>query len=533
MFRADSKPQFNIIKYVYGFCFFAILSIPVLMLLMGIEAPNPKARVFERRTLATKPDFHETSFRKLPQAYESFLSDNLPFRTQFISKYMWIWETGFSSFIRNNVKGIKNHYFPNFEKAPTVNRFMGFNQLPLRKLYLIRTVIAGRQAFWQSHDANYLFMLLPDKATLYPEYLPSWIQAKNSWYDQMNGILQNTRINYLDTKNIFKKHKNPKAPFFNMAYDIVHWNGNALDLMYKVISKKFEGNANYHQLDDPKVAYTIQHKQQSAGMYGREFVPWIELEKKTLRVQKNNYKGHSRYPWFSCDIIVNENLKKGTLLFATDSYFKSTHQDTFKGANGNIFPIVHNVHKLINVHYAENFSILKDIAQTEQPNIVIEASVERAGHNITNTSFPRLLIAGDKLLNESHLIITPYLFSPSTKHSNCLLNPTGNNLEIIAKNYDPIVHLPTQRTNKDGRVVVMAKLHSPVDTVTQLFYAQGDKQFSAKRMVSQKIKKGINYIHLPVYAQSNKKIRLRFDPGAKKAMYTVLPMPETKEMFEE
>jgi acetyltransferase AlgX (SGNH hydrolase-like protein) len=509
----------------------AILAIPLLMLFIGVKMP--KANVFERRTLATKINLHETSITKLPQEYENYLSDNLPFRTQFISKYMWIWETGISSFIRNYVKGRKNHYFPNFKAAPTVNRHLGFNQLPIKKLYLIRTVIAGRQVFWQSHDADYLFMLLPDKATLYPEYLPSWIQDKHSWYDQMNGILKNTRINYLDTKDVFEKHKNPKTPFYNMAYDIVHWNGNALDLMYKVISKKFEGNAYYQQIDDSKFAYTIQSEKKSAGFYGREFVPWIKLEKKALRVQKNNYKGNSRYPWFSCDIIINDNLKRGTLLFATDSYFKSTHQDTFKGANGNIFPIVHNVRKFINVHYAENFSIIKDIAQTEHPNIVIEASAERAGHNITNTNFPRLLIAGEKLLNESQLIINPNLFTPSSKHSNCLLKPTANSLEIVAKSDDPILHLPTQRTNKDGRVVVMTKLHSPVNTVSQLFYAQGNKQFRAKRMVSQKIKKGINYLHLPVYAQPNKKIRLRFDPGAKKAKYTVLPMPETKEMFED
>ena len=518
-------------KNVYGTCFFAILAIPLIMLLMGVKVP--KTNVFERRTLATKPNVRETSFAKLPQEYENYLSDNLPFRSQFISKYLWIWETWFSSFIRNYLKGKENHYFANFEAAPTVNRYLGLNPLPLQKLYLIRTVIAGRQVFWESHGASYLFILLPDKTTLYPEYLPSWIQEDHSWYEQINGILMNTSINYLDTKDVFEKQKNLNTPFFNKAYDIVHWNGNALDLMYKVISKQFEGNASFHQLDDTKAAYTIKFEHKSAGFYGRELVPWIILEKKALRVQKNDYKGNSLYPWFSCDIIINDNLKRGTLLFETDSYFKSTHQDAFKGANGNIYPIVHNVHKLITVHYAENFSILNDIAQKEQPNIVIEASVERAAHNITNTEFPRLLIAGEKLLNESQLIITPNLISPLSKHSNCFLKSTGNSLEIIAINDDPILHLPTQQTNKDGRVVVMTKLQSPLDTVAQLFYAQGDKQFSAKRMVSQKIKKGINYIYLPVYAQPNKKIRLRFDPGEKKAKYTVLPLPKTKEMFEE
>jgi hypothetical protein len=130
-------------------------------------------------------------------------------------------------------------------------------------------------------------------------------------------------------------------------------------------------------------------------------------------------------------------LKRGTLLFATDSYFKRTHQDTLKGAKGAIFPFVHNVHKLINVHYTEKFSILKDIAQNERPNIVIEASAERAGYNITQTAFPRLLIAGDKLLNESQFILSPKLYTPSSKHLNCILELNGNKIEVLQKIMTP------------------------------------------------------------------------------------------------
>ena len=520
-----------IMKYIYGFCFLAILAIPLLLLLMGVKVP--KENVIEKRILASKPNFYQTSFTKLPQEYENYLTDNLPFRTQFIAKYMQIWEMGLSSFVRKNIKGKENHYFPNLKAAPTINRHLGLDKLPLQKLYLFRSVIAGRQAFWQSYDASYLFMLLPDKATLYPEFLPICIQDKYSWYDQLNGILIDTAINYLDTNEVFEKQKNPKTPFFNMVFDIVHWNGNALDVMYKVISKKFENNADYHQVDDVNIAYTIQPKEMSAGLFGREIVPWIELEKKALRVQKHNYKGFNLHPWFSCDIIINEKLKRGTLLFATDSYFKRSHQDIFKGAKGAIFPFVHNVHQLINVHYLEKFSILKNIAQAEKPNIVIEASAERAGYNITRTEFPRLLIAGDKLVNESQFIIAPKLFTPSSKNLNCILKPTRNTLEVIAKNNDPILHLPTQQTNKDGRFVVMVKMHSPMNTVAQLFYAQGDELFHGTRAVTRKIKKGINYLHLPVYALPDEKIRLRFDPGMKKAKYTIFPMPDTKEMFEE
>lgn len=106
-------------------------------------------------------------------------------------------------------------------------------------------------------------------------------------------------------------------------------------------------------------------------------------------------------------------------------------------------------------------------------------------------------------------------------------------IKVVAKNNDPIIHLPPQRTNKKGRFVVMVKMHSPVDTSAQLYYAQGNESFSDTRMLTKSIKKGMNYLHLPVYAQPDKKIGLRFDPGSKKTSYTIFPMPDTKDMFEE
>ena len=518
-------------KYIYVICFFTLLAMPFLLLSIGFNPP--KVNIVEKRKLAAKPNFHETSISKLPKQYENYLTDNLPFRTQIIAKYISIWETLLSSFVRKNIKGIDNHYFPNMKSAPTVSRYLGLQKLPLKNLYLFRTVVAGRQAFWQSHNATYLFMLLPDKTTLYPEFLPEWIQDKYSWYDQLNRSLVNTNINYLGVNDVLVTQKNPKTPFFNLVFDVVHWNGNALDVMYKVISNKFKNNIHYQQVKDITTAYTVQPKKILASLFDGETVPWIKLEKKGLRLKNHNYKGSNQHPWFSCDIIINDKLKSGTLLFATDSYFKKSHQDIFEGAHGAIFPFAHNVHKMINVHYTEKFSIISDIAQTEKPNIVIEASAERAGYNIARTAFPRLLIAGEMLLGDSQLIIDSNLINRTSKHLNCNLKISGNKLQVVAINNDPIVYLPTHNTNKDGRVAVMAKVHSPVDTIAMLFYAQVDDRFSGKRMVSKKIKSGLNYLHFQVFTQPNKKIRLRFDPGTKKATYTIFPIPNNKEIFEE
>ncbi|MCD4743974.1 MAG: hypothetical protein K8R67_16045 [Desulfobacteraceae bacterium] len=517
-------------KYIYGLTFLVILVLPFSLLLTSGDKII-KRDIDEKRILASRPDFFNTSFNEFSQKYENYLNDKLPFRTVFINNYLWIWETKLSSFVRKNIKGKEDHYFPNKKNSPTVMNYLGLQTISLRKLYEFRTIIAGRQAFWQSYGANYLFLLLPDKTTLYPEFLPGWAQDKYSVIDQLNSMLEDTQINYLNINEVLKENKKLKKPFFNKYFDIDHWNANALDVVYRVLSKKFENNVNFHQVDINK-AYTLESIEKSTSI-SKEIVPWMNLNVSNLRVLKHNYMGVKSPSWASCDIVVNDKLKDGTLLFSTDSYFKYTHQNNFKNAKGKIFPLAHNVHKLIYVHYKEKLSVFKEIAHVEKPSIIIEAVAERTKLNITNRQSPRLLIAGEKILNDSQLIIVPELFVSSSKKKNCLLTPSDNTLKIISKTNDPILHLPTQRTNKKGRFVVMVKMSSTVDTIAVLFYAQGNEKFIGNRLVSQKIKKGLNYLHLPVYAQPDQDIRLRFDPGRKKAIYTIFSMPDTKEMFEE
>jgi hypothetical protein len=529
LYTKSGKIEF--MKTIYAVLFLALIITPYTLLIGDIHIP--KTWIFENRVMTQKPDISKIPFERLAQAYENYFNDNLPLRTQFIANYMKTWEMGLSSFVRENVKGKDGHYFCNSKDGPTVERYLGLDAFSKEQLYRFRTVVAGRQAFWQAMGADYLFLLVPDKITFYPEFLPDWINKHQSWYDQLNQVLENTVINYVDGKRELEKQKVPGKPFFNKFYDILHWNGNALDVMYDVISENMLHIKGFQPLDEKEQAYTIVMRDIPGALFTSETVPWMELNTEGLRVVQHDYAKNKTYPWEGCDIVVNDRAERGTFLFAVDSYFKATHQDPTPGANGAIFPLAHTVHKFIFTHYKEKFSVIQAIAKKEKPDMVVEVSVERAGMNITITSFPRLLIAGEKFLNDAQFIIVPEIFSPSTKKINCSLIPKDNTLTVVAENTDPILYLPTRRANKDGRLAIMVKMSSQVDTVAQIFYAQGNENFHGQRVLTQKIKKGINYLHFSVYARPDEEIRLRFDPGAKAASYTIFPMPNTKEMFEE
>jgi len=518
----------QLLRILFSCIFIIIIALPLILLSSGVIMP--RVQINERRMLAKKPAFSKNNYQSFPKEFENYINDNIPFRTQFIAHYMKFWEMNLGSYVRENIKGKDNQYFPNSADAPTISRYCGLKPLSLQQLYLFKTVIAGRQVFWEDNGAKYIYILVPDKSTLYPEYLPKWIKYKYSWYDQLYGSIINTPIHYLDINNVLQKHKMINEPFYNNIYDINHWNGNALDIAYQSIVEIL--NKNLKSL--PKIAnsYAITPKEVFAEPYTNELVHWMDLNENDLIVKDHNYVG-SLDQWQKCNIVINSKIGEGTLLLSSDSYFKATHQNLYKPANGYIFPLAHNVNKFIQVHYNEQFQIIKDITKNEKPDIVIESSVERMGTNITNSSIPVLLIAGENLLKDSRYTITPDGIITGNLSTNCLKQIEGENINLIASTNDPMLFLPTQFTNRDGRFVVMAKILVQEPTYAQLFYAQDKDDFNEKNSIKQTLKKGINYIYMPIYALPNREIRFRFDPGYQKGIYSICPMPSTKKMFEE
>ena len=166
------KIRYKYLKTIFILVFLIIIICPFFLLNSTITIP--KIKVFEKRKLTIKPDFNLSNIDVFSKNYEAYINDKLPLRTQFIASYMRIWELYLSSFVRRSIKGRSDHYFVKSE----LSYYLGLNPIPDQKLYYYRTIMAGRQAFWQSQGVEYFFILLPDKSTLYPEYLPQWIKLK-------------------------------------------------------------------------------------------------------------------------------------------------------------------------------------------------------------------------------------------------------------------------------------------------------------------------------------------------------------------
>jgi acyl carrier protein len=81
------------------------------------------------------------------------------------------------------------------------------------ELASIRRILEERRNWLAARDIEYLFMIVPNKASIYPEYLPDNILSKIAWkpsrYDQLIDYLKNhSDLNVLDLKEILLSVKN-------------------------------------------------------------------------------------------------------------------------------------------------------------------------------------------------------------------------------------------------------------------------------------------------------------------------------------
>jgi hypothetical protein len=340
------------------------------MLIQLSDLSVPKVRIFENRALTKSPKLDDFSFSLL----NDYLSDHMPLRTNFISLYVNLWEIGLSAPARKAVNGTEGHLY----SKEIVENYLGLHPLKMEERYELRSLLLGNQEYWKTKGIPYFVALAPNKSTLYPEFLPSWVKKKQNWRDPLISLLKESPLHFLDFTEILNNHN--QLLFFDKTYDIEHWNANALDIAYKIIVEKLKLPSSAIK------PYSIDNKKVIAA-YGEERVPWLTLNQSGIKLlPAKDYKDMSvneRRPHWKPTISINPKGEK-SLLFITDSYLKTTHQTPFPNSkNEFVFPLIHNVQKLIHIRTNESLSLIQKIVSNEKPDMVFEVFAERQAKVLT------------------------------------------------------------------------------------------------------------------------------------------------------
>lgn len=171
---------------------------------------------------------------------EDYLSDNFPLRDKMLSALSTIRCNVFSTGSDEVIKGRSGYYFYKDE----INVYTGAVSLSDREIYSAARYLYLIDEYCQSHDIQFLFAPAPDKAQVYPEYLPYYVRSsEENDLDKLFAALDNADVAYCRLNDVL--HEN------NPDYDLylktdTHWNDlGAITAFGEIMSSLGRGYNDY------------------------------------------------------------------------------------------------------------------------------------------------------------------------------------------------------------------------------------------------------------------------------------------------
>jgi alginate O-acetyltransferase complex protein AlgJ len=160
-------------NWFLSICFIVLISLPFFGSIFDWDLYE---RQSENRLMATFPEIKSTPIIELPGKLEKFCNDNFGFRNTFIRRHRKIEEKWFG---RNSTKAFKGNregwWF--YGAGDNIDDYLGLRNFSAEELQRWEIGMAKRTAYLSARGIHYIFMILPDKTMVYPEYLQETVRG--------------------------------------------------------------------------------------------------------------------------------------------------------------------------------------------------------------------------------------------------------------------------------------------------------------------------------------------------------------------
>jgi hypothetical protein len=255
---------------ILSVCFIIFLFTPLLGFVFGRAGSISKA---ENRALAPRPVFGVDPLKSLPGKIESWYADRFGFRSSLIRLYSTVVFRFLKSSNNDDLIIGKNGWIF-YARDNIFEDFLGLSPFTDDELRRWRDYLVERSQLLAKQNTRYLFVIGPDKNTVYPEDLPDYIQDHRgrSRLQQLLEYLRVTRadVSVLDLHEALRRAKPQGALFFPQD---THWNGRgffvAYQAMVRALSRWFP-DMTPQELGE---SYTLRSQVATIGDWGRVGFP--------------------------------------------------------------------------------------------------------------------------------------------------------------------------------------------------------------------------------------------------------------------
>jgi hypothetical protein len=365
----------NIMNNTLILAFIICICIPILGSIFGWDISDTLG---EKRTLTQCPVLGIDPIKTIPDKFESFYKDHFGFRNGLIRSHNWIRYKFFKGASYGKVFFGKGNWLF-LSKSGTIADYLGQDPLTSDELEIWKKKLEQRQKWLAEKGIRYLFVIAPNKLTIYPEMLPDHVGKfkGQTRMDQLVAYLNNnSTIELLDLRGALQAAKKTA-----LVYHVTdtHWTDRGGFVAYHEISKRLaQWFPDIQNLRINHFSTIILKKQGDLAVMlglGEELAEECEIFRfiKPQEALNADITIHMQYPHLKQ--IINNNTfatenKNGAyrLLFLHDSFgdhgkLREYLSETFSRCV--CFPVT-----------LDN-SFLKSITEQEKPDIVIEEIAER------------------------------------------------------------------------------------------------------------------------------------------------------------
>ena len=252
--------------------FLIVLFLPALM--TGASHEEAHGRLEEKRQLAKRPGFPERidAVIAFPRQFEAYFNDHFQLREVLIRSHNRLKIKLLKKSPQRDVLLGRDGWFF-YARNNLLQDFLGLEPLSTEALQARQRLLEAKRDWLASHGIPYVFVVAPNKQTIYPEKMPEgYTRSKTpSRLDQLLGYLRShSDIPVVDLRESLLADKTKEKLYFNTD---THWTPNGAFIGYQRIMEALHRTRNDPQLTprsfvDYRGIASVREGGDLAGMLG-------------------------------------------------------------------------------------------------------------------------------------------------------------------------------------------------------------------------------------------------------------------------
>ncbi|MDE6657581.1 MAG: hypothetical protein K2J88_03230 [Oscillospiraceae bacterium] len=234
----------KLLYIAYSILFFIICAIPAVSMIFNSSEDSTS----ENRQLAEMPNFQDENGKfnqNWSAEFQAYVSDHFGFRKELVKADSTLKANLFHVSAEEDVIIGKDGWL---YYTPTVNDYIGRATVSDLGLQNIMRNLELMQEYAESQGSKFYVTIVPNKNTVYPEYMPSNYKnyGTSNNLDNLENLLFASDLNYISLKNALTQEAQNSEVLIYHKQD-THWNHTGALLGYRSIMKAIGLNYNHYE----------------------------------------------------------------------------------------------------------------------------------------------------------------------------------------------------------------------------------------------------------------------------------------------